>query len=146
MARVEGCDPLQGDAVPPLLKGLDRSPGNALSVTPVVIIGPELVVRRVAAEQMIRGDEDSVGSDDRFLVSAMRHDTTVVRSQSTPLRVCGQASAQASRPSPSRLPPVLHSADVRRSVSDHLGRLPLVTLEAARVDATWLYSGCSARG
>jgi len=36
MARVEGGDPLQGDAVPLLLKGLDRSPGNALSVTQVL--------------------------------------------------------------------------------------------------------------
>jgi hypothetical protein len=50
-------DAFEGDPVALLLERLHGAPGNALRMATVVIVGAEFLVRRVAREDVIGGDE-----------------------------------------------------------------------------------------
>ena len=61
-----------------MLEGLDGPPGGALGMVAVVVVGSKFVVRRMAGEHVISGDEEAVGDgNDRLLVSATPQDTAI---------------------------------------------------------------------
>jgi hypothetical protein len=51
------CDALEGDSVALLLERLHGPLGDALGVVAIVVVGPELLVDRLAREDVIGGDE-----------------------------------------------------------------------------------------
>jgi hypothetical protein len=56
-------------------EGLDGAPPDALGMAAVVVAAPRILVRGLASQEMVRGDEHGVRhGNDGFLVAAMGHD------------------------------------------------------------------------
>src|SRR5215467_5036075 len=60
------------------LQRVNGAAANVLGIATIVVVGAQVLVVGLASQEMVDGDEDSVGDgNDRFLVPAVLHDASV---------------------------------------------------------------------
>src|SRR5437867_9578159 len=76
--------PFERHAVPLALQQLDSPPSDSFPMPAIEVVGTEFLIRGLARQDMIRGDQHGVGDrEDGLLVTAVAHDAAVAGRERT---------------------------------------------------------------